>query len=45
MYFKKNKKDLSSKNKRNPSIQNYLWIKFVTKLLLKTKSWLVILDA
>lgn len=45
LYFKKNKKDLSSKNKRPPSIQNNLWMKFITKLLLKTKSWLIVLDA
>lgn len=45
LYFKKKKEKLSSQNKRNPSIQNELWMKFLTKLLLKTKSWLIVLDS
>jgi len=45
LYFKKDKNKLSNQDKRNPSIQNNLWIKFLTKLFRKTKVWLVVLDS
>lgn len=45
LYFKKNNTKLSNKDKRNPSLQNSLWIKFITKLFRKTKAWLVVLDS
>jgi len=43
LYFKKKK--LNNHDKRNPSIQNFLWKKVLTKLFTKTKSWLVVLDS
>jgi len=45
IYFKKDKNKLTNSDKRNSSIQNNLWIKFLTKLFAKTKSWLVVMDS
>ena len=45
LYFKKKKNKLNNHDKRNPSIQNFLWKKVITKLLSKTKAWLVVLDS
>lgn len=45
LFFKKKKHKINTKDKRNPSIQNNLWMKFLTKLFTKTKAWLVVLDS
>jgi hypothetical protein len=45
IYFKKDKNKLTNNDKRNPSIQNSLWIKLLTKLFSKTEAWLVVLDS
>lgn len=45
LYYKKKKNKLNNNDKRNPSIQNFLWKKFLTKLLKNTKAWLVVLDS
>ena len=45
LYYKKKKNKLNSHDERNPSIQNFLWKKVLTKLFSKTKAWLVVLDS
>jgi hypothetical protein len=45
LFFKKPKYKLNSFDKRNPSTQNQVWMKFISKLFTKTKSWLVVLDS
>lgn len=45
IYFKKSKDKLSNQDKRNPSIQNDLWMNFLSKVFVKTASWLVVLDS
>ena len=45
LYYKKKKNKLNNNDKRNPSIQNFLRKKVLTKLLNKTKAWLIVLDS
>jgi len=45
LFFKKPKHKVNSFDKRNPSTQNQVWMKFISKLFTKTKAWLVVMDS